>query len=382
MSSKTTKKKNHLPSAKQSTPSPNSWPNLPHHLIALIARQPNLMQNITSFGGVTKSWRSPSRQCSPNGKARWPRLVEINGKDHTKSPRSHVCEIKFHEEYPYCYYRRRDWYNVRYPDLHFKGHSHGMIVVMEPASSNSYLWEPARRSTRYLPPWYHNLPFKFSTLSSFPDDRNGCNALVLTGLSTPAFAFYELYGEKREWTLENCTIKDPYSPNQNMQFSNAIGFKGKFYALSLQGSLVVIEDIDSCLRITGIGSGRAVPSKVSRQFREYLVESNGEILLVFLVSRKCIDLVEDVEVFRLDIDKLLWVKVESLGDWTLFLEDECCMGIDSRKVGCKKNCVYFTHHRVDNWWVFEMENGKISQAFGNDNEMKGSVMWDEPKEME
>ncbi|KAG8364166.1 hypothetical protein BUALT_Bualt19G0098800 [Buddleja alternifolia] len=322
------------------------------------------MQNITSFGGVTKSWRLPSRQCSPNGKARWPRLIELNR--NTKSPRTYLLEIKF-PKYPYGYYRKEYLYKNRhlYPGVHFKGHSHGTMIVMGPGLSGCYLWQPDRTSWRYLPQWDHNLPIKFSTLSSFPNDRNGCNVLVLTGLSSPAFAFFRWAKGENAWTIEDCTMKDPYSPEQNMQFTNAIGFKGNFYALSLQGSLVVIEDIDSCFRITGIGSGRAVPSNLSRQFREYLVECNGEILLVFLVSRKCIGLVEDVEVFRLDIDKLLWVKVESLGDWTLFLEDECCMAVDSSKLGCKKNCVYFTHYRVDNWWVFEMENGRISQAFGN-----------------
>lgn len=248
-----------------------------------------------------------------------------------------------------------------------------------------HLWEPAIGCTRYLPPWnYPNLVFKFCTLSSSPEDQSGCNVMVLTGTYSPAFAFFRRWGKStdKEWIIEDCNIKEPYDPGKNMQFSNAIGFKGKFYALSLQGSLAVIEDVDSCFRITAIGGNRAVPTKVSRQFREYLVESDGEILLVFLVSRKSIDLVEDVEVFRLDIQKLLWVEVERLGDRTLFLENECCMGVTASKVGCKRNCIYFTHHRVENWWIFDMETGKISPAFGTKTGIQESVMWDEPMELE
>ncbi|KAG8368579.1 hypothetical protein BUALT_Bualt15G0060200 [Buddleja alternifolia] len=129
----------------------------------------------------------------------------------------------------------------------------------------------------------------------------------------------------------------------------------------------VLEDIDSCFRVMGIGGARAVSGKASKQFREYLVESNGEILLVFLISRRSIGLVEDVEVFRLDIGKLLWVKMERLGDRTLFFEDECCMWVTASKVGCRRNCIYFTHYRVDEWFLYEMETAQIFPASKNGN---------------
>ncbi|KAL0361002.1 UNVERIFIED_CONTAM: hypothetical protein Sradi_3784700 [Sesamum radiatum] len=239
-----------------------------------------------------------------------------------------------------------------------------------------YLWEPVRGFYGDLPPWNPNLSIKICTLSSFPEDRKGCTVLVITGACC---AFFRWGKGEKAWTMEDCTVKEPYAPSRNMQFTNAIGFQGKFYALSLQGSLAVIEDIDSRFRITATGDSRAVASKMSRQFREYLVESGGEILLVFLLSRKSIDHVEDVEVFRLDIPKLSWVKVEDLGDRTLFLEDECCMGVTASEVGCKKNCVYFSHHRVDDqWWVFDVESGSISPAFGTNVEIQESLIRDEP----
>ncbi|KAL0361004.1 UNVERIFIED_CONTAM: hypothetical protein Sradi_3784900 [Sesamum radiatum] len=386
MAQKTAKKiRNQSSRGKQTTPNPKLWPNLPHQLIGMLAREPNLMQNITSFGGVIKSWRSASRKCYSNdskARAQWPQLVEITGKkctEHQKiSGRQHTIEISFHEEYPYCYYRRRS-YKKCYPEIYFKGYSHGNLVVMGENTADLYLWEPARKCYRYLPAWDPNLAFKMCTLSSSPGDRNGCNVLVLTGACSPAFAFFRWGKCEKAWTIQDCTIKEPYAPSQNMQFTNAIGFQGKFYALSLQGSLAVIEDTDSCFRITAIGGSRAVPSKLSRQFREYLVESCGEILLVFLISRKSIDHVEDVEVFRLDIPNLSWVKVENLGDRTLFLEDECCMGLTASKVGCTKNCIYFSHHRIyGQWWIFNMESQSISPAFETNAKIQESLMWNVP----
>ncbi|KAL0438968.1 UNVERIFIED_CONTAM: hypothetical protein Slati_2379800 [Sesamum latifolium] len=247
----------------------------------LLARQHNLMQNITSCGGVIKSWRSASLQCcSPDGKARWPQLVEINGRknvEHHKTVNGHrhTTEISFHKEYPDCYYKRRV-YKKYYPGTCIKGYSQGKLVIMY--GCHLYLWEPVRGFYGDLPPWNPNFSIKICTLSSFPHDRKGCNVLVITGACC---AFLRWGKGEKAWTMEDCTVKEPYAPSRNMQFTNAIGFQGKFYALSLQGSLAVIEDIDSRFRITATGESRAIPSKMSRQFREYLVESGGEILLVF-----------------------------------------------------------------------------------------------------
>ncbi|KAH6823622.1 hypothetical protein C2S53_006529 [Perilla frutescens var. hirtella] len=371
------KKKNKLSNEK---PIPTSWPNLPQPLIKLIVAQPNLMQNITSFGCVTKTWRSPSKKCGRSN--RWPRLVEITAKErveHLDNTRSHICAIKFHavDPYPYWSRMRKEYMPISYcPGIYFKGHSQGHLVVMAANMSDCYLWEPSNRHTyTYLPVWNPNLDFKLCTWSSPPKYRGGCSMMVLTGSSSPAFAFHRFQREKddgeRGWIMEDCNIKERYDDEgKNMQFSNAIGFEGKFYALSLQGSVVVIEEVGSCFRVTGVGGNRAVPSKVSRQFREFLVECDGEILVVFLVSKKWIDVVDDVEVFRLDVGELLWVKMEGIGDRALFVEDECCMGVDANKVGCRKNSVYFTHHGVENWWVFDMGTANISP-------LQEPVMWDQ-----
>jgi uncharacterized membrane protein len=50
-----------------------------------------------------------------------------------------------------------------------------------------------------------------------------------------------------------------------------------------------------------------------------MLESNGQTLLVFLVSiRSIIIFVDGVEVFWLDIGKPTWIKMESPGDRSLF----------------------------------------------------------------
>ncbi|KAF7143446.1 hypothetical protein RHSIM_Rhsim05G0098900 [Rhododendron simsii] len=187
-----------------------------------------------------------------------------------------------------------------------------------------------------------------------------------SGFEKPAVVFCDPNGGNYAWLKHDSTLVDPHSSNQQlMKFTNAIGFKGKFYALSLQGTLAVIEKIDSHFRITSLGTNRAVPSVHSMHFKEYLIESNGEILLVFLVSRKSIHRVENVEVYRLRFDKLSWVKMESIGDRTLFVGTNWCTSVDASEIGCRLDCIYFSYETADEWWVYDMERGSISPAWKN-----------------
>ncbi|PIN22100.1 hypothetical protein CDL12_05190 [Handroanthus impetiginosus] len=144
---------------------------------------------------------------------------------------------------------------------------------------------------------------------------------------------------------------DPFdSKKQFLEFTNNIGFEGKFYALSLQGTLGIMEEINSCLVITRIGKSRAVPSVTARYFKEYSLESNGQILLVFLIYCKTLGAVDKVEVFRLYIPKLSWIKLENLQE---------------RVSG-------------DNGWcTYDMESGCVSTGL----EAK-SLSWNEPTEQE
>ena len=76
----------------------------------------------------------------------------------------------------------------------------------------------------------------------------------------------------------------------------------------------MIDVNESYPRIIALSSKRAIPSVLPKHFREYLLESEGNILLVFLIFRKSIKVVDDVEVFQLNTTKLSWVRMAFLGD--------------------------------------------------------------------
>ncbi|KAE8008302.1 hypothetical protein FH972_004824 [Carpinus fangiana] len=153
-------------------------------------------------------------------------------------------------------------------------------------------------------------------------------AMVLTGTSHPAFLFHKLTkGVRRgdhshEWIKQNCTLIDPKASNeseqQHMRFTNAIGFRGEFYALNLQGTLAVIEDIDSLLKINYVGKRRAAHSVSSK---------------LFLISKKYVHVVDDSEVFGLilsDSHGLRWraFKIEQYF-WEIIV-----VSVSASKVGC------------------------------------------------
>ncbi|THG06029.1 uncharacterized protein LOC114288273 [Camellia sinensis] len=363
------------------------WPHLPKQLLNIVAKQSSLMKNI-SYDGVTKSWRLAPKHCNPVGKSPYPQLSYNSDGCHEPHGKSlpDNFDISFRAGYFWWF---RGLPPSHYRCLHFVGYSHGVLVARGAyAPSQCYLWDTVKRGCPqlFLPLWdTNNVPFQYAALSSSPEDWENCVMMVLTGISHPAFAFYVLRKGNLGWSKQDCNLVDPHSLNQQqfMQFTIAIGFRGKFYALSLQGTLAVLEiDIESNLKIADLSTSRAVPSAPSKHFKEHLIESNGEILLVFLISRKSMNIVEDVEVHRLDFARLSWVKMERLGDRTMFVGTNCCMSVTASKVGCKSNCVYFTHQAMDGWWVYDMERGCISPGWNITYSSTKSPIWDEPIEEE
>ncbi|XP_047951504.1 uncharacterized protein LOC125196854 [Salvia hispanica] len=157
-----------------------------------------------------------------------------------------------------------------------------------------------------------------------------------------------------------CVTPDPFDPKKKpMEFTSMVRFRGNFYAMSLQGALAVMQVVETRLTITGVTVGRAVPRSSWRFFKEYLCEMNGEILLVFLIHMKSLAIVDDVEVFRLDLVRMDWVKFERLQGKAMFLNQNCSW-VNSEELWCKDDRVYFTEGSENIWKVYNMKTCSIS----------------------
>ncbi|OVA01381.1 Protein of unknown function DUF295 [Macleaya cordata] len=350
------------------------WPDLPDQLIKLISKRLSLIEFV-NFDGISKTWRSTSKKCNSNHQFPWLELTHRKTHD--------IHQVYSVPEVPWT----NAWWNRRYwrpPQDPIIGSSHGQIVMRRTKSLDYYLFLPPW-STRGLPLLDHNIPFRHIVFTSRDNYKASPTALVLTGAgSKPGPMFYStLIGEYKWVQVECSTLLDPNSlPNQGaLEFTNAVALNGKYYALSLQGTLavidVIIESDGSRPRVTILGASRAIPSVRSRCFKEYLVESGGEILLIFLISRKSFNKIDDIEVFRLDLTSVSWIKMECLGDRTFFIGLNCCMPVCASELGCKANCIYFRQDMNDGWWEFNMGNGNITPGWNADSTDK-SPTWVTP----
>ncbi|CAI0452523.1 unnamed protein product [Linum tenue] len=197
--------------------------------------------------------------------------------------------------------------------------------------------------------------------------------IVLTGLPLPAFAHFrsDEQGRSFAWKKQDSPIKDPNGcgADRFVTLCSGIWLRGKLYALSLQGTLVVIEqERNRGFRVGSMGEQRMVPGVQCKHFREILVESEGEILLVFLIFRKSVESVDGVEVRRLDTQKLEWIRLQDLGGRVLFFGTNCCVSVsagEAEELGCRRrNCVYFKQSCSAVWSQYDMEMGTINHLTG------------------
>ncbi|OMO63469.1 hypothetical protein COLO4_32419 [Corchorus olitorius] len=292
-----------------------TWPDFPQTLVNIIAKQPALMQSV-SYGGVAKLCISPPRKCCPNNPTPPCLQLEMNNNNYDEKYTEHILNLSFYRRWFWPWYFS-SWSRKKAPVRgygdQYVGYSNDAIVTKSAASLK--LWYIVRGfSHSYLPEWDERIPLiRIVKSRKFSYDQ-GYTVMVLTGISHPAFLFYRAsdVGEY-EWEKQHCNLIEPHCSTKSerkhfMRFTNAIGFNGKFYVLSLQGTLAVIDNTDSSYppRITAMSSERAVPSVQSKHFREYLLESEGNVLLVFLISRNSIKIVDDVEVFQLNTKELSW----------------------------------------------------------------------------
>lgn len=311
--------------------------NMSHRRKSSIAKTPQLpprystrLYNVTNLS-ATKSWRRTTSRCNISEHLPWLQLHHV---EHTSD----------------------------YESTYANAYPHGTVVDVS--------------TSRILPSTNAKIPSKFALIISSHNDDASCHSFViplqLTGIASPALVAYR-FNQRGPWngyqhTLTvskyECSTIDPFD-KKCMQFTGLVKLGEVYFAPSLQGALVVMQEIDGFLTISAISSSRAVPSVSCRSFKEYLFEWNGEIFVVFLIHRKSVTVVDEVEVFRLRFPDLKWVKVEGLQGMALFLNQPYVVEVvNSAENGrCRGDCVYFTQGSDKGWWIYDMERGCILPAY-------------------
>ncbi|WCJ18183.1 hypothetical protein M5689_000557 [Euphorbia peplus] len=94
-------------------------------------------------------------------------------------------------------------------------------------------------------------------------------------------------------------------------------------------------------------------------YRECMIESGRNVLIVFLISRNRVNKLYYVEVYQLNTDDYTWVNKENFGDMTVFCIVNCCMEVSAKRVGCRRNCIYCSISSGNGCWIYDMETATI-----------------------
>lgn len=232
--------------------------------------------------------------------------------------------------------------------------SHGWLVLFEFESNECFLLNPVSMEKIMLP----KLPpaFSFSTciLSAPPTDPE-C-IVIFESTENPSVIFLRL-GESSVWT-------EQYSGSDGGSFRGAAMCGGRIYGLALGGTLMTAKVVGSNLVVTQVGAEELPNNTIPETFHfsYQIVESNGELFGVVKYYKGTTDRIRLIEVYKMEFSRLVWTKVESLGNRAFFLSGTTCnfscpTTEDSR---LKPNCIYFIQGNDRHLYVFDLENCSIS----------------------
>ncbi|KDP27132.1 hypothetical protein JCGZ_20944 [Jatropha curcas] len=340
------------------------WAQLPKDLLEQISKCLETSIDILRFRSVCTSWRSAISP-KPRRLSGTFRILPNDGISHTSFG---------------FYLSRRTIFLIGLPNSHYQTDPDGWLVKIEEDNPDrKHLLNPLSRCKlnslpSNFPRILNLLNFRVSELgqeyvlhhvnyksnSSSSDIGNlymekvviiwlNCETefMLLTIHVSGKLAVFKS-GDKK-WTI----IQDMPSP-----YDDVIVYKGNFYAVDNTGRTVVV-GLNTELSL--------IANPVFGGDKKYLVESNGELLLVDMylsidtgegslsfdeeylehLAQYMSERTVRFKVFKLDEEVQSWIEVKSLGNRVLFLGDDSTFSATvSDLKECKGNCIFF----VDNFF--------------------------------
>ncbi|KAK0601681.1 hypothetical protein LWI29_026410 [Acer saccharum] len=227
-----------------------------------------------------------------------------------------------------------------------------------------------------------------------PEAYTNYNKLVFSGDPGKATCVYMAFSyvspiffvwipEAKDW-LESCLEEET-----DDVLIDLISFNGCFYFLTREYNIRVVDaayaystvqsngyadQINTQFYQVKMSPDIPIESSENVQIVRYLVEFRGEILLVIRFMRNLFKETYDFKVFQLDFSQMVWVKLDSLGDFGIFVGRNCTRCYSTKDLGVNKgNCIYFTNevgtmgliewdHKlscsdIDDWGIFRLSSG-------------------------
>lgn len=174
-----------------------------------------------------------------------------------------------------------------------------------------------------LPPGFEN-PKKAIFASIGSAQNSDLFVLILSKINKKLYCFIS---RDNQWKEYNCAGK-PWN------IEDIIFFYGKIFALTNDTQIGILNV--RCLEVKLLKL-RCAPC-LSLSSSVSLVVSNKQLLIVDYFN---ISFLKDIELYRIDISRMEWIRVGNLGGEALFLGDMISSRtINPRKWGGRSNCVY------------------------------------------
>lgn len=296
--------------------------------------------------------RSKSRTSFPPAALPCPWLVFCHGQRPNTQTFYSVSEARF--------------YVKRIPDISGKeicASFHEWMVMVDYYSPDCFLWNLISLEKIDLPSWESG-QFRFCILSAPPTDDNCIVGFVgaesqVDGTESQRITFCRPGDSK--W------VEHMFEPGIPILLGYTM-CKGVIYCHGIvkRETLVILEIVDHRVEVRHVlgENGTLLPERENEtllpeicRMSTYLVESCDEVFVVHfsmlgVSSRK----IRDIDIFKLDLSTLEWVKVESIGDRTFFINKTTgCISCSATKSGTLGNSIYFTLDDDESMYVFDVE---------------------------
>ncbi|PIA59789.1 hypothetical protein AQUCO_00400585v1 [Aquilegia coerulea] len=312
----------------------SSWSNLPLELLDLIVGGLITLHDLISFGCVCSSWYLVSTPIIHRKRGSSPWLI--------------VSKLEFFHFYSIIEERCYSIDNIpEIKDRRICSTSNGWLIMVH-KNFEVQLFHPFSKKVINLPP-----------VNDMPGSKYiACYCRFGKTFRMPGSKYIACYCRFGK-TFRPCNVSEFLTANPGYSWDSFLikaiitpdlckHNVGKFYAISFDGDVVVIEDVDDSLPFTkliDIRNSSDPEAKSPCRFKYYLVESSGDLLKVLRIQNSETRTMK-FKVFKLDFSAFRWMELQSLGKYAFFLGSNQSFSLcTSDFPGYRGNCIYFTDDR-------------------------------------
>ncbi|CAK9184056.1 unnamed protein product [Ilex paraguariensis] len=322
------------------------WSQLPYDLLESIANQLHAIEDFLAFSAVCHLWRFVhlNKNWTPKTHIPWLVLNEYHNSDVPLRRIFSTCKFKEHK--------------LLLPEAHghqIWGSSHGWLVTVG-QDLGLHLLNPITRVCIDLPTHCTLGIQAYANVDWFSFIRKATVFKIQDEFVTMA-----IYGHHYSLAFARQTDSawTTVQVSTHVLFIDFVCFNSWILALSVVGTLFLVEiDGPDPPRILDIAS----PPKDEKGWQQiYLVESSGNLLMVFRYENIYLPKTVNFKVYQFHFSTGQWTILEDLGDRVLFVDDFYCTSVSACD-DFRGNGIYFTKDNLD--FLMRIEQNWDGQYIG------------------